>query len=72
MSAGGGMEIPKVVGWQFPSRTRSAEVQAQWFCSGVAAVCSDVIKIKIIDCLRLYFKWCFIMLTLSARRKRRG
>lgn len=59
-------------GMAFPSQTRSAEYQAQCFCSGVAAVCSDVIKIKIIDCLGLYFKWYVIMLTLNTRRKRRS
>lgn len=83
----GGMEFPKVVGWifpkwwdgvsrsggmAFPSQTHSAEYQTQWFCSDVAAVRSDVIKIKLIDCLCLYFKWCFIMLTLNTRRKCRG
>lgn len=44
----------------------------RWSCPGVAAVCSDAIKIRITGWACFYFKWYFIMLILSSRRKRRG
>lgn len=52
-------------GTALPSQSHSAEYQTRWFCLGVAALLPDVIKINIIDCPCLSFKWCFVMLTLS-------
>lgn len=68
----GGMELPKVVGCHFPAKPTLLSIRRSVFCSGEAAVHSNVIKIKIIDCLCLYLEWYFITLTLNTRRKCRG